>query len=146
MVWWNWLLLGLGLLAAEMATPGGFYILFFGLAALIVGALAGLDLLNTAWLQWVLFSILSIISLFLFRNSLLVWMKAREPIGEDVDSMVGEMAVLTEELLPGNLGKVELRGTTWNARNTGQTVLTKGHRARVERVDGLTLWISSDDR
>lgn len=146
MVWWNWLLLGLVLLAAEMATPGGFYILFFGLAALIVGALSGLELLNTAWLQWCLFSILSIISLFLFRNSLLVWMKAREPVGEAVDSMVGEMAVLTEDLLPGNLGKVELRGTTWSARNTGQMALMKGHRARVERVDGLTLWISSDDR
>ncbi|MDQ6733373.1 MAG: NfeD family protein [Nitrospirota bacterium] len=146
MVWWNWLLLGLVLTAAEMATPGGFYILFFGLAALIVGALAGLELLNTAWLQWLLFSILSIISLFLFRNSLLVWMKAREPVGQDVDSMVGEMAILTEELPPGNLGKVELRGTTWSARNTGQTALMKGHRARVERVEGLTLWITSDDR
>jgi membrane protein implicated in regulation of membrane protease activity len=146
MVWWNWLLLGLVLLAAEMATPGGFYILFFGLAALIVGALAGLELLNTAWLQWLLFSVLSIISLFLFRNSLLVWMRAHEPVGQDVDSMVGEIAVLTEDVPPGGLGKVELRGTTWSARNAGQTVLTKGHRARVERVDGLTLWIASDDR
>jgi membrane protein implicated in regulation of membrane protease activity len=144
MVWWNWLLLGLVLLAAEMATPGGFYILFFGLAALTVGALAGLDLLNTAWLQWLLFSILSVISLFLFRNSLLIWMKVREPAGKDVDSMVGETAVLTDDLPPGGLGKVELRGTTWSARNTGRTVLTKGHRARVERVEGLTLWVTSE--
>lgn len=144
MVWWNWVLLGLVLLAAEMATPGGFYILFFGLAALIVGALAGLEWLNTAWLQWLLFSILSLISLFLFRNSLLVWMKAREPVGQEVDSMVGETAVLTEDLPPGAVGKVELRGTTWSARNAGQTVLTKGHRARVERVDGLTLLIKPE--
>ena len=144
MVWWNWLLLGLVLLAVEMTTPGGFYIFFFGLAALIVGALAGLEWLNTAWLQWLLFSILSLISLFLFRNSLLVWMKAHEPVGQDVDSMVGETAVVIEELPAGAVGKVELRGTTWNARNAGQTVLTKGHRARVERVDGLTLWIKPE--
>ena len=102
MVWWNWLLLGLVLLAAEMATPGGFYILFFGLAALIVGALAGLEWLNTAWLQWLLFSVLSMISLFLFRNSFLVWMKAHEPAGPDVDSLVGELAVLTEDLPPAS--------------------------------------------
>lgn len=144
MVWWNWLLLGLVLLAAEIATPGGFYILFFGLAALIVGALAGLELLNTTWLQWLLFSILSVISLFLFRNSLLVWMKGHEPMGREVDSMVGEIAVLTEELPPGELGKAELRGTTWSVRNAGQTVLIKGHRARVERVEGLTLWIKPE--
>ncbi|HKN85833.1 MAG TPA: NfeD family protein [Nitrospiraceae bacterium] len=144
MVWWYWLLLGLVLLAAEMATPGGFYILFFGFAALIVGALAGMEWLNTAWLQWLLFSILSIISLFLFRNSLLLWMKAREPVGEEVDSMIGEMALLTEDLPPGNPGKVELRGTIWSARNAGQRVLMKGDRGRVEKVEGLTLWIKPE--
>jgi len=144
MVWWYWLLLGLVLLATELATPGGFYILFFGLAALIVGALAGMEWLNTAWLQWLLFSILSILSLFLFRNSLLLWMKAHEPV-ENVDSMIGEMAVLTEDLPPGNLGKAELRGTIWSARNAGQTVLTKGHRGRVEKVEGLMLWIKPDE-
>jgi inner membrane protein len=144
MVWWSWLLFGLVLLAAEIATPGGFYILFFGLVALIVGALAALEWLNTAWLQWLLFSILSIISLFLFRNSLMVWMKAHEPVRQDIDSMVGEMAILIEELPPATLGKVELRGTTWSARNIGQTLLMKGHRARVERVEGLTLWIKPE--
>jgi membrane protein implicated in regulation of membrane protease activity len=144
MVWWYWLLLGLVLLAAELATPGGFYILFFGLAALIVGALAGMEWLNTAWLQWLLFSILSILSLFLFRNSLLLWMNAHEPV-ENVDSMIGETAVLTEDVPPGNPGKVELRGTIWSARNAGQTVLTKGHRARVEKIEGLTLWIKPDE-
>ncbi len=41
MIWWYWMLLGLVLLGAEMVTPGGFYILFFGLAALVVGTLAG---------------------------------------------------------------------------------------------------------
>ena len=30
MDWWLWVLLGLGLLALEMATPGGFFALFFG--------------------------------------------------------------------------------------------------------------------
>jgi inner membrane protein len=144
MVWWYWLLLGLVLLAAELATPGGFYILFFGLAALIVGALAGMEWLNTAWLQWLLFSILSILSLFLFRNSLLLWMNAHEPV-ENVDSMIGETAILTEDVPPGNPGKVELRGTIWSARNAGQTVLTKGHRARVEKIEGLTLWIKPDE-
>ena len=37
MIWWYWMLVGLVLLGAEMVTPGGFYILFFGLAALVVG-------------------------------------------------------------------------------------------------------------
>ena len=56
MIWWYWMLVGLVLLGAEMVTPGGFYILFFGLAALVVGTAAGVGHVQTEWLQWLLFS------------------------------------------------------------------------------------------
>jgi len=39
MAWWLWLLVGLALLGIEMITPGGFFTIFFGVAALIVGVL-----------------------------------------------------------------------------------------------------------
>ena len=41
-LWWHWLVLGLVLLAAELASAGGFYIIFFGVGALVVGVLAAL--------------------------------------------------------------------------------------------------------
>src|SRR3972149_5155851 len=44
MPWWIWVLAGLGLLIAEVASPGGFFAVFFGVAAILVGvvkALAG---------------------------------------------------------------------------------------------------------
>ena len=41
MDWWIWILLGLLLCVAELTTPGGFYILFFGIGAVIVGILVG---------------------------------------------------------------------------------------------------------
>src|SRR5277367_4191593 len=56
MVWWLWVLLGLGLLTFEVLTPGGFFAVFFGLAALLVEALTGLDASGPPWLQWLLFS------------------------------------------------------------------------------------------
>ena len=62
MIWWYWMLIGLVLLGAEMLTPGGFYILFFGLAALIVGSLTGLGFTQAEWIQWLLFSALAILS------------------------------------------------------------------------------------
>ena len=37
MIWWYWVLLGFLLLGIEMVTPGGFYILFFGLAGIDCG-------------------------------------------------------------------------------------------------------------
>lgn len=144
MLWWNWIFLGLILLAADLITPGGFYILFFGLAALLVGGLAGVGAIETAWLQWLLFSVMAIVSMVFFRGPLMARLKSVSGTGGDVDSMVGEMAVALDDFSPGSLGKAELRGSTWNARNAGEVNLTKGQRVRVERVEGLTLWIKPE--
>jgi membrane protein implicated in regulation of membrane protease activity len=61
-----------------------------------------------------------------------------------VDTMVGETAVLLDDVAPGQTGKAELRGTTWSARNAGTASLHKGQRTSVAKVDGLTLWLKSE--
>ncbi|MGH7259416.1 MAG: NfeD family protein [Nitrospiraceae bacterium] len=142
MTWWYWLLLGLILAGAEMMAPGGFYLLFFGIAALIVGALAGTGIVQADWLQWLLFSGMAIVSLLFFRGPLLRITKSHP--AHSVDTMVGEVAILLEDLPPGQTGKAELRGTTWNARNAGAAHLAKGQSAKVDRVDGLTLWLKPE--
>jgi inner membrane protein len=144
MIWWYWMVLGLALLGAEMATPGGFYILFFGLSALIVGTLAGLDVVRTDWLQWLLFSVVAVGSLLIFRGPLLAKLGEGRTGQPEVDSMVGEVAILLEPLAAGTTGKAELRGTTWTAKNVGTGPLGKGQRGKVTRVEGLTLWISAE--
>jgi len=145
MVWWYWMVLGLALLGAEMATPGGFYILFFGLAALIVGTLAGTGMVQTDWIQWLLFSVVAVGSLLIFRGPLLAKLSPHAPHGQpDIDSMVGETAIPLESLAAGETGKAELRGTTWTAKNVGAEALRKGQRGKVARVEGLTLWITNE--
>ncbi|HEX5648009.1 MAG TPA: NfeD family protein [Nitrospira sp.] len=142
MTWWYWLFLGLILAGAEMLSPGGFYLLFFGIAALIVGALAGLNIVQTLWLEWLLFSALAVASLLLFRGPLLRMTK-HSPT-HSVDTMIGESAILLDDLPPGQTGKSELRGTTWSTRNDGSSPLAKGQRAIVTKVDGLMLWVRSE--
>lgn len=144
MTWWYWMLLGLLLLGAETLTPGGFYILFFGLSALLVGTLAGLGLVETDWLQWLLFSVIAVGSLLIFRGPLLASLKKGPDADGPVDSMVGETAVPLETLAVGGIGKAELRGTTWTAKNVGSTPLSKGQRGKVTRVEGLTLWVAAE--
>jgi membrane protein implicated in regulation of membrane protease activity len=138
------MLLGIVLLGIEMVTPGGFYILFFGLAALIIGGLIGLGFAQAEWLQWLLFSALSILSLLVFRGPLLTWIKTKGKDMPTVDSMVGESAILLEDLAPGGTGKAELHGTTWTVHNAGQALVKKNQRCRVERVEGLALWIAAE--
>lgn len=139
MIWWYWIFLGLALAGAEMLSPGGFYLLFFGIASIIVGALAGLEVVTAAWLQWLLFSGLAVLSLLLLRGPLLRMAQSRP--AQEMDSMVGEAAVLMEDLQPGHTGKAELRGSTWSARNVGTSSLSVGQRVTVEKVDGLMLWV-----
>ena len=144
MVWWYWMILGLALLGAEMTTPGGFYILFFGLSALLVGTMAGLQLVQADWMQWLLFSVIAIVSLLVFRGPLLARMSHGRRAGADVDSMIGEVAIPLEALPAGATGRAELRGSTWTAKNVGPIAFSKGQRGKVTKVDGLTLWITAE--
>jgi inner membrane protein len=141
MVWWLWVLFGLGLLAFEVLTPGGFFAVFFGLAALLVGALTGLDIAGPAWAQWLLFSGISVGFVLLLRKPLLARLQSTPRALPPIDSLVGEVATLLEDLAPGAVGRAELRGSGWAVRSIEPKTLAKGARCRVERVEGLTLWI-----
>ncbi|MBI1792139.1 MAG: NfeD family protein [Acidobacteria bacterium] len=143
MEWWIWLLLGLVLLGLEVMTPGGFYLLFFGCGAVAVGIVVAAGVSAEAWVQWLLFSGLSILALLLFRRPLLEKVRRSTPSGE-VDSLVGQAAVAMDEIGGGAMGKVELRGTSWSARNAGTAAVGAGQRCKVEKVDGLTLWVRGE--
>lgn len=142
MIWWYWIFLGLALAGAEIVSPGGFYLLFFGIAAVIVGALVGMEVVQADWLQWLLFSMLAVLSLLVLRSPLIRLTQGQPP--QVMDSMVGESAILLEELQPGHTGKAELRGSTWSARNVGAVPLLSGQRVTVMKVDGLMLLVKSE--
>ena len=144
MLWWLWLVLGLLLAGFELLTPGGFFLIFFGTAALAVGVLAGLDLGGPVWLQWLLFSVLSVVSLLFFRNPLLARMGRGTADDAPIDSLVGETATPLEDIAPDGVGRAELRGATWTARNGDPRPVALGQRCLVQRVDGLTLWIRAE--
>lgn len=132
-----WLAAGLVLVVAELATPGGFVIVFFGVGALAVGLLVLLGVVDSLTIQILLFSVLSVASLALVRGRL--QSRMRVPPSSNVDSLIGDLAIPQERLSPGLVGRVEVRGSTWSARNTSDVTIHQGQRARVAAVDGLTL-------
>jgi membrane protein implicated in regulation of membrane protease activity len=142
MDWWIWLLIGLMLFLAELVTPGGFYIIFFGVGALIVGVLAGFGAAGPPWFQYILFSVVSVVALWLFRERLL--QLTRPFPSQGVDNLVGETAVSLEDIPVNGIGKAEMRGTAWSARNIGDKPLARGQRSRVERIEGLTIFIRAE--
>jgi membrane protein implicated in regulation of membrane protease activity len=141
MLWWHWMAIGMVLAVLEMAGPGGFFILFFGAGALAVGLLTFAGVGGPVWMQWLLFTTISVLSLLLFRRPLLGWMRKHDHAGHPVDRLEGEIAVPAEDIAPGAVGRAELRGAMWTARNAGATVLSRGQRCVVSRVDGFMLFL-----
>jgi len=139
MSWWLWVLVGIALLVVEVSTPGGLFALFFGVGALLVAPLAAFGVGDT--LQWLAFSVLSLVGLGLLRGPL---MRRLERSPAKAPELVGEQATLLEDLPAGGEGKAELRGTQWTARAASGIPLRKGQRCLVERVDGLTLWLRAE--
>ena len=137
-----WVLLGFGLMLGEVLTPGGFFFLFFGVGGLVVGLLVWAGVGGPAWFQWALFTVVSLACLVPLRARLL--RRVQGDGAQPVDSLVGQVAVALEDLAPGQVGKAELRGTAWSARNAGTRVIPRGGRSRVVRVDGLMLWLESE--
>jgi membrane protein implicated in regulation of membrane protease activity len=139
MAWWLWVLVGFGLLVVETITPGGFFFVFFGLGALLVGVLAALGGAGPDWMEWLLFSVFSVAGILFFRRPLM--RRFNMTNGKSVDNLVGETAVVLEEIAAGGVGKAEMRGSAWTARSAQPVVLPRGQRCRVERIEGLTLWL-----
>jgi membrane protein implicated in regulation of membrane protease activity len=143
LIWWYWIVFGLLLVVAELAAAGGFYIIFFGIGAIVVGLLSLFGLAGPEWVQLLLFSALSVGALALFRGRLLRWFQT-DPQRPAMDTLVGEIGTASENLEPGAVGKIELRGTTWTGRNEASTPLASGSRCRVVRVEGLLLHVKPE--
>jgi inner membrane protein len=141
LAWWVWVVAGLVLLLGEMMTPGGFFLIFFGIGALIVGGLKWLGLSMSFLVEGLIFVVVSVGALAIFRKPLMEHFKKQLTPQPPVDSFVGEVAIAQEEIPVNGIGKAEMRGTSWNAQNAGPETIAKLARCRVERVEGLTLWV-----
>src|SRR4030088_280773 len=138
MDWWVWTLIGFFFLAREFVSTT-MHSAFFAAGAFLVAILVAAHVGGPLWAQLLVFTLFSMITLLLLRP--LIVKKLKLSVTKVVDTMVGEQAVLMEDLAPAGLGKAEMRGSTWNARNIGETLLSRGQRATVERVEGLVLHI-----
>ena len=142
---WSWWVLGLVLLTAEMVLPGVFLI-WIGLAAIVVGALSLLLWGDPIWLwqvQLLVFAILSVLSALLGRRIM-----ARRKGDTDQPllnqrgaSLVGRTATLTEPIADGR-GRIRIDDTLWVVDGPDLPVGTrvritdsKGRELHVEPVD-----------
>ena len=139
MPWWGGVTVGAMLLGAEMfLIDAQFYLVFFGVAAVIVGLLGLGGVAWPEWAQWLTFAALAIVSMLAFRKRL--YQKLRHPGGKvDERLTVGDRVRVPERLEPGATTRVDYRGTTWTAQNDGDAAIEAGAEAQIIDVSRLTL-------
>ena len=143
MYWWAWIAVGAILLGSELAfVDAQFYLVFVGASAFVVGMLqlAGVGL--AAWLQWLIFAVLAATSMLTFRRR--IYERMRRGLPAMKGGPAGEIVTIPMALPPGETCRLEYRGGSWSAVNAGLGVIAAGTRARIERVDGLTLVVRGE--
>jgi membrane protein implicated in regulation of membrane protease activity len=143
---WSWWIVGFILLAAELVAPGVFLI-WIGLAALVIGALSLFFWETAFWawqLQFVLFAALSIIFALLGRR---YFGRNRDTSDEPFlnqreASLVGRTATLQEPIVEGR-GRIRLDDTWWSVNGED---MPAGTRVRIAAARGRTLVIEPLDR
>lgn len=140
---WSWWVLGLALLGAELLVPGVFLV-WVGLAAIIVGAvsLALWEEVIWSWqLQLLLFAVLAVVAALLGRRYVYHNRHASdEPfLNQRSAGLVGRTTVLNEPIVEGR-GRVRLDDTYWSVMGPD---LPAGSRVKVIASDGRQLTIEA---
>ncbi|RZK43608.1 MAG: NfeD family protein [Pedobacter sp.] len=135
-----WFCVGFIFFLLEFVLPG-FILFFFGVGAWVV-ALCSLFFDFTINTQLLIFIGSSLLTVLLFRN----WLKKKFG-GSDVnsnqleDEFVGKIAVAETHISPETRGKVEFKGTSWDA--ISEDVIAAGQKVTITATKSILLIVKS---
>jgi len=137
---WNWLILGVVLMGVETFAPGVF-MLWLGLAALIVGLLS----FGIAWswqTQVLVFAVLSIAMVPLWRNFSRRNAKPSDKpfLNKRAEGLVGRVFTLEKPIVDG-VGTVKVDDTVWRVSGPDAPA---GSRVRIVSADGASLKVAAE--
>lgn len=136
-----WLVLLIGFLVVEAACPIHLVSIWFAagaLAAMIAAALGA-----QFWLQITVFVVVSGALLAL------LWPFIRKFLNPklqktNIDAIIGSIGTVTEDIENIDaVGQVKLGAMYWTARTTDGKPLCKGTRVRVDRIEGVKVFVSA---
>lgn len=139
---WSWWVLGLILLSAEILMPGVFLI-WIGIAAIIVGCLSLLFWNDPFWVwqtQILIFAVLSVVAALIGRRLMVTTGESDEPLlNKRGESLVGRTATLSEPIAEGR-GRVRIDDTLWVVSGPDLPV---GARVRIVESTGRELRVEA---
>ena len=136
-----WLSFGIFLTAIEFLVPG-LVMVFVGLGSLTVALGMYLGYIDGIIPQFITFFISSIFYLLTLRFLVLRFVPTdsrKENIDED-EVVIGSIVELVVDIEPGELGRIEHSGSSWQARAEGDQTILKGEQVKITGRDNIT-WI-----
>ncbi len=140
--WWVWIVGGIALVLAELIIPS-FFIVWFGLAALLIGLLSyAFSLSLTGQLAtWILASLAMVFLWFRLFNTNSLRTRAGTADGD----AIGEIGLLVSTVAPFERGKVRFQRPVLGADEwicLADTPITAGDRVKVVAIEGSFLKVS----
>ncbi|MCH8544627.1 MAG: NfeD family protein [Alcanivorax sp.] len=138
-----WMILGFLLIISEFFFTG-LIAIFFGIGAVVVGLLTLIGVIDTAPVQLLLFSLISLGALFGSRKHFKRWLKGSKSDGggdELAATHIGARVLVITDFQQG-AGHVQLNGAKWDAESTEP--LRAGQSAWVVANRGILLVVASN--
>lgn len=135
LLYWYWFVAGFALLIVEMFLPTGFVLMWMGVSAIVVGAIAWVA--PTTWpVELVLFGVLSILSFFAYRK---LWpqkaVTEQPSLNRRGHSYVGRTFTLSDPVING-VGTLRVDDSQWRIAGPD---MPAGSQVRVVQAEGATL-------
>ena len=139
LAWILWVVLGVGLIIAEIFTLG-FVLFWFGIGAM-AAALVGFMGFGVLW-QFLAFAVVSIGLTLMSRKIFDDYYshKDQDPVKTGIDALPGQIGTVTSASSGSlNEGAVKVFGSTWTAFPIEETPLVEGEKVEVVRVQGASI-------
>ena len=134
-IWYIWLSLAVFFLIIESMTVEIISIYFTG------GALVSMSLsLLGVPLEWQIltFCVVSIILIIFTRPIVARYLKRNES-KTNVDTLIGDVATVTKEILPDERGEVKIKGQYWLAVSANNDIIELGSKVSILAIEGAKL-------
>ena len=135
---WIWLAVVVFTLVIEFATTEIVSIWFF--VGSLISMILAICKVDPA-IQIVVFVIISFLALLIARPFVKKWTKRNE-IKTNVDSIIGRIAIVTEDIIDGNRGVVKLDSQEWSAISNDDIV--KGTKVVILSIEGNKLIVKEN--
>lgn len=134
-----WFVLGFIFFILEFAMPG-FILFFFAVGAWIV-ALLSLAVDFSTNVQMLTFLSSSIVTILLFRKWIKKILWTKKFSGGLEDEFLGKTGTAETHIGPGRDGKVDFKGTHWNARSADK--IERGEQVTIVGNESILLLVNS---